>query len=34
MVSVSVPDSLVFLFLFFLRDDGDVDTSISSAVII
>ncbi len=35
MVSVSVPDSLVFfLFVFFLRYDGDVDTSISSAVMI
>ena len=32
---VSVPDSMVFLFLFFfLRHDGDVDTSISRAVII
>ena len=33
MVSVSVPDSLVFYFIF-LRYDGDVDTSISSAVMI
>ena len=32
MVSVSVPASLVFFFL--LRYDGDVDTSISSAVMI
>ena len=32
MVSVSVPDSLFFLFFF--RYDGDVDTSISSVVII
>ena len=33
---VSVPDSMVFfcLFVFFLRHDGDVDTSISSAVMI
>ncbi len=29
---VSVPDSMVFF--FFLRHDGDVDTSMSSAVMI
>ena len=31
---VSVPDSMFFFFVFFLRYDGDVDTSMSCAVMI